>query len=174
MRTEHCHGPAVFHHAGGYLHAVFVHAVVAHAVPYTAPFFSVEALGGDVDCAADRRGGEYGCTEAALCLDVRGNVGEACPVAPVDAAPFHIVDGNTVYEHCHIRRLEAAHVDFGIAEAAAVLGSPDTGSGVENFGKFLSAEFHVDFSLVDLRYCHRGLTGTCQRLCNHNVLEDFV
>ena len=24
VRTEHCHGPAVFHHAGGYLHAVFV------------------------------------------------------------------------------------------------------------------------------------------------------
>lgn len=174
VRAQHGYSPAVFHQAGRELDAIVVHAVVAHAVPYAAAAFGVEALGGDVDSAAERGSRENGSTQTALSLDIRCNVAQTGPVAPVYPAAFHIVDGNTVYHHGHIGALETAHVDFGIAEAAAVLGGPYTGRCVQNFGKLLCAELHVDFSLVHLRQCHRGLACAGKRLGHNHVLEHFA
>lgn len=102
-------------------------------------------------------------------LDAGGHVAQTGPVAPVNAAPFHVVDGYTVDNHSHVFALETAHVGFGVAETAAVLGGPHAGSGFQHFGKFLVAEFEFDFRSVDLRKGYRSFAGACQRLCDNHV-----
>lgn len=174
MGAEDGDGPAVLHEACGELDTHVVEAVVAEAVPHAAAALGVEALRGDVDGTAHGGCGEDGGAETALCLYVGRYVAEAGPVAPIYPAAFHVVYGDTVDEDSDVGALEAAHVDFCIAEAAAVFGCPYAGGGVEYFGEFHCAEFHVYLSLVDLRHGHGSLTRACQRLGYDHVVEDFV
>ena len=166
-------GPAVFHQAGGDVHAYVVEAVVAKSVEHAAATLGVKAASSDVDGTADRGSREYGCTQTALCLDVGSHVTKACPVGPVHPAAFHIVDGNTVDEDSDVGALEAAHVYFGITKTTAVFGSPDAGSGFEYFGEFLRTEFVLDVSGIYLADGHRGLACASQRLRNDDVVENF-
>ncbi len=173
-RALHGYRPAAFEEAGAHFGAHAVHAVVTESVPHVAAALGIEALGGYVDGAADRRSRENGCAEAALCLDAGCHIAQAGPVAPVHPSAFHVVHGDAVHEHGHVCALETAHVYFCVAEAAAVLGGPNAGGGVENFGKFLGAQLEVDFGAVYLRDSHWCLACARKTLGNHHVVENLA
>ncbi len=171
VRSEDGDSPAVLHDACGELEAVLVHAVVAHAVPDAAASVDVERAGGDGDGAADRGCGEDACTESALCLDVAGDVAEARPVAPVDIAVLHVVDGHAVDCDGHPLALETAHASLSIAIAATLLIGVDAGGCLQDFGEFLLAELEVDGGLVDIAHGHGGDTCLTDGLGDDDVVE---
>ena len=171
VRAEECNSPSVVHQSGGERDALLVQAVVAHAIPHRAAFLGVERASDDVDRTTHRRCGDDRSTKTALSLHRRSNFVQACPVAPINTAPLHIVDWDTVDHHSNIGSLETAHVDFGITKTTAILGCPHTGSGLEHFGELLVTKFHIDSGSRHLRESHRGFAGFGNRLSYHHVVE---
>ena len=89
-------------------------------------------------------------------------------VVAVYAVEFH---GDAVDHYGHVGRLETAHVDLRVAEAAAVLGHVDARGRFQDFGELLPAEFVADLLGVDRRYGYRGFALHGHRLHDDDILQ---
>lgn len=171
LGREDRHGPSVLGQAGREAEREVVESVVADAERERAALLGVDAVGDDVHRTAHRGGRDLRGAQTALRLHAARHVRETGPVRPVDAAPFHVIDRHAVHHHGDVGRLEAAHVDLGVAEAAAVLGHIYAGGRFEDLGELLSAEFVGDLVGRDGRYGHRGLALHGHRLRDDDVLQ---
>ena len=171
LGREDRHGPSVLGQAGREAEREVVESVVADAERERAALLGVDAVGDDVHRTAHRGGRDLRGAQTALRLHAARHVRETGPVRPVDAAPFHVIDRYAVHHHGDVGRLEAAHVDLGVTEAAAVLGHIYAGGRFEDLGELLSAEFVGDLVGRDGRYGHRGLALHGHRLRDDDVLQ---
>lgn len=171
LRAEYRQCPAALREARREAERKAVKAIVTYAERERAALLGLDAVGHDVDRTADRGRRDFRGAQAALGLHAARHVREAGPVRPVYAAPLHIVHGDAVDHHGHVGRLETAHVDLRVAEAAAVLGHVDARRRFQDFGELLSAEFVADLLGVDRRYGYRGFALHGHRLHDDDILQ---
>ena len=171
LAKQHREVPTRLGETGGERSRHMVEAVVAYTVRGIASALAVRGLGHDVHRAANRRHRHLAGTQSALRLHVAHHLAQSAPVAPVESAVLHIVDGHAVHHHCHVRALETTHVQLRVAVCATVLRGIHTRSLVEHFGQLVVAELVLHFPTVYIAHCDRSLTRNATRSGHGDVLQ---
>ena len=112
-------------------------------------------VGDDVERSADGRRGQVDRAEAALELDACGGITHPGPVGPVDPSVLHVVDGHAVDHYRGVALVEPAHVDAGVAGAAALSGRIHRRRDVQHQGQIPRTQLGLDLGLRHVAERHR-------------------
>ena len=107
-----CKCPSTFGQPGRNIEHDVVHSIISYTIRNTSSLLLISGTCHDIDSTTYRRRRHLRRSKTALCLHRTGHVGKTCPITPINTAPLHIINWNTVYHHTDISSLESTHIDF--------------------------------------------------------------